>query len=92
MPTYLVKLEVFPLAGEDDPTSKMKANSIKAVGFQGISDVRVSKLFELTLTAKDRRRATRELESMAQMLLANPVIEGFRILKMAATRTRQPAA
>jgi phosphoribosylformylglycinamidine synthase len=62
-----------------DPQGKAIAGALTGLGFAGVNDVRVGKLIELDLadgTADD------EIEAMCSKLLANTVIENFRIEKL----------
>jgi phosphoribosylformylglycinamidine synthase subunit PurS len=60
-----------------DPQGQAVANALPALGFEGVSGVRVGKRFEIELAGDldESRRA--EVEAMAEKLLANPVIEDF---------------
>ena len=52
--------------------------SLKKMGYQGVSDVRQGKYFEITLDGLDEDAARTEIERIAREVLANPVIEEFR--------------
>jgi len=63
-----------------DPQGKAIHGSIELLGFAGIADVRQGKYFELTLegvTSSEEARAT--VERLADEVLANPVIENYRV-------------
>lgn len=61
-----------------DPQGKAIQHSLAALGFSGVEDVRVGKLFRITLEdRKSREDLQKELRSMCERLLANPVIEDF---------------
>ncbi len=64
-----------------DPQGKAIHNALEGLGFAGINDVRAGKLIELDLaeTVGDE-----EVEAMCRKLLANTVIENFRIEREAA--------
>jgi phosphoribosylformylglycinamidine synthase len=59
-----------------DPQGKAIHHALEGLGFAGVNDVRAGKLIELDLadTVEDS-----ELEEMCRKLLANTVIENFRI-------------
>jgi phosphoribosylformylglycinamidine synthase subunit PurS len=59
-----------------DPQGKAIHHALEGLGFTGLNDVRQGKLIELDLT-DDTDDAT--IEAMCQKLLANTVIENFRI-------------
>jgi phosphoribosylformylglycinamidine synthase subunit PurS len=59
-----------------DPQGKAIHHALEGLGFAGVNDVRAGKLIELDLaeTVEDA-----EIEAMCRKLLANTVIENFRI-------------
>lgn len=59
-----------------DPQGKAIHHALDGLGFAGINDVRAGKLIELDV---DPAVADSDLESMCRKLLANTVIENFRI-------------
>ncbi|MFO0685392.1 MAG: phosphoribosylformylglycinamidine synthase subunit PurS [Sandaracinus sp.] len=62
-----------------DPQGDAVRHALGALGFQGVKDVRIGKLVEIELEGEtdDARKA--QLKSMCEKLLANPVIEDFRV-------------
>ena len=63
-----------------DPQGKAIHHAVETIGYQGINDVRQGKFFELKLDdrlAVDDARAT--VERIAHDVLANPVIEEYRV-------------
>ena len=63
-------------AGVLDPQGKAIHHALEGLGFTGINDVRAGKLIELDLADGIDDAA---IEDMCRKLLANPVIENFRI-------------
>ena len=61
-----------------DPQGKTIHGALKKMGYQGVSDVRQGKYFEIVLDGLDREAARSEIERIARDVLANPVIEEFR--------------
>ncbi|QAY78413.1 phosphoribosylformylglycinamidine synthase subunit PurS [Sphingosinicella sp. BN140058] len=59
-----------------DPQGKAIHHALEGLGFSGINDVRAGKLIELDLAESV---SDEEIESMCRKLLANTVIENFRI-------------
>ena len=62
-----------------DPQGKAIHHALEGLGFAGVKDVRAGKLIELDLvdgTSDD------QIEAMCRKLLANTVIENFRIERM----------
>ena len=62
-----------------DPQGKAIAHALGTLGFTNVSDVRAGKVIELDLAETDPARAKEQAESMARKLLANTVIESFRV-------------
>lgn len=62
-----------------DPQGKAIEHSLSSLGFGGVEDVRVGKLFRLTLkeSGQTREDVETELRQMCERLLANTVIEKF---------------
>lgn len=63
----------------NDPQGSTILGGLRALGFDAVRDVRAGKYLVLTLEEDDRNRARVLVEEMAQKLLANSVIEDFRI-------------
>tara|TARA_B100001540_G_scaffold289265_1_gene285098 strand:+ start:936 stop:1217 length:282 start_codon:yes stop_codon:yes gene_type:complete len=62
-----------------DPQGKAVQNSLKSLGFRGIKNVRQGKLIEIELQESNIKIARESLDEMCNKLLANPVIENYRI-------------
>lgn len=64
-----------------DPQGKAIHHALEGLGFIGVNDVRAGKVIELDL---DDNVSDADVESMCKKLLANTVIENFRIERGAA--------
>ncbi|MFN0115249.1 MAG: phosphoribosylformylglycinamidine synthase subunit PurS [Paracoccaceae bacterium] len=62
-----------------DPQGEAVRHALSTLGFQGVTGVRQGKLIELDLAATDPARAQAEVRAMCDRLLANTVIETYRI-------------
>ena len=62
-----------------DPQGKAIAHALGTLGFGGVNSVRAGKIIVLDLAETDAVKAREEAEAMARKLLANMVIESFRI-------------
>jgi len=62
-----------------DPQGKAIAHALDTLGFSGVQDVRAGKVIELDLAETDPSRAKAAAEEMARKLLANTVIESFKV-------------
>ena len=73
------KVTVMPKSGVLDPEGRAIAQALGSLGFAGVEDVRAGKVIELSLAETDPKRARAQAEEMARKLLANSVIESFRV-------------
>ena len=62
-----------------DPQGRAIGHALGTLGFEGVGEVRAGKVIELELDETDPTRARAAAEAMAQKLLANTVIEAFRV-------------
>ncbi len=62
-----------------DPQGKAIQGSLHSLGFSAVESVRLGKFFEITLAGTDPRAAEAELSRMCEKLLANTVIENYRV-------------
>ncbi len=62
-----------------DPQGRAIGQALATLGFTGVGEVRAGKVIELELTETDPDRARAEAEAMARGLLANTVIESYRV-------------
>ncbi len=62
-----------------DPQGKAIEGALKSLGVEGVASVRQGKVFDIELEAADRAKAEALLKEAADKLLANTVIENFRV-------------
>jgi phosphoribosylformylglycinamidine synthase subunit PurS len=62
-----------------DPQGQTIADALHSMGYTGVGDVRQGKYFELELAEKSADRARALASEVADKLLANPVIESYRV-------------
>jgi phosphoribosylformylglycinamidine synthase len=79
MPDLLARVYVTPKRGILDPQGKAVEHSLHALGFGEVADVRVGKYIELRLRDLTREAAATRVREMCERLLANGVIEDFRV-------------
>jgi phosphoribosylformylglycinamidine synthase len=72
-----IAIDVMLKDGILDPQGKTVEENLPALGFQGVSGVRVGKHIELEIEASSRDDALAQVEEMSRRLLSNPVIEDF---------------
>jgi phosphoribosylformylglycinamidine synthase PurS subunit len=73
------KIYVTLKRGVLDPQGKAIQGSLSHLGIDGVEDVRVGKFMEITLKEVDVEEARRRLDEACRRLLANTVIEEYRI-------------
>ena len=73
------KVTVMLKHGVLDPQGKAIGHALQNLGFEGVGEVRAGKVIELDLAEHDPARARAQAEEMARKLLANAVIEGYRV-------------
>jgi len=76
-----VRIHVSLKPGVLDPQGRAVHHALEGMGFAGIADVRVGRLIELNVADDTSDEA---LDGMCRRLLANMVIENYRIEKPAA--------
>ena len=62
-----------------DPQGSVIANSLKSLGFNNIEDVRQGNFIEVKLNAENKETANKQLNEMCEKLLANLVIEDYKV-------------
>ena len=63
-----------------DPQGKTIRSALAGLGYADIADVRQGKFFDLTLAPDaERERVSRDIEKIARDVLANPVIEEYKV-------------
>ncbi|MCY3578749.1 MAG: phosphoribosylformylglycinamidine synthase subunit PurS [bacterium] len=74
-----VAVEVSLRDGIADPEGLTIERALPALGFEGVSDVRVGKSLRFAVEASDEAEARQQVEAMCERFLANPVIEDVDI-------------
>jgi phosphoribosylformylglycinamidine synthase len=72
-------VNIFLKQGVLDPQGKAIHHALDAMNFEGVEDVRMGKQIVLKLTSTNRDEAMKEVEQMAEDILANTVIEDYTI-------------
>ena len=62
-----------------DPQGLAVTRALGSLGFQEVKDVRLGKVIELDLDVKDEAEARKRISEMCEKLLANTVIEEYRV-------------
>ncbi|NNE74228.1 MAG: phosphoribosylformylglycinamidine synthase subunit PurS [Acidimicrobiales bacterium] len=77
--TFSVQVDVQLRAGVADPQGSTIERSLPALGFEGVSDVRVGKSVRFAIDAADQAAAEATVDQLCQRFLTNPVIEDAQI-------------
>jgi phosphoribosylformylglycinamidine synthase PurS subunit len=62
-----------------DPQGKTVLRALKSLGYEEVDDLRIGKYMELSLDGGDREKLDARLLEMCEKLLANPIIENYRV-------------
>ena len=62
-----------------DPQGKVVEKTLKNMGYSSIANVRQGKYFEIEIDESDKERAKKTIEDISKKLLANVVIEDYKI-------------
>jgi phosphoribosylformylglycinamidine synthase len=62
-----------------DPQGKAIEGALRSLGIEAVASVRQGKVFDIEIDGSDRARAERTLNDAAEKLLANTVIENYRV-------------
>jgi phosphoribosylformylglycinamidine synthase len=73
------KVQVFLKPGVLDVQGKAIEGALLGLGFSGVDNVRVGKTIEFDIAGNDRAKAETDVKAMCERLLANTVIESYRI-------------
>jgi phosphoribosylformylglycinamidine synthase len=79
MSAYEAHVNVMLKSGISDPQGQTIERALPALGYDGVSDVRVGKRITLSVEADGPEDATSKVTQMCERLLANPVIESFDV-------------
>ncbi|HEU0117254.1 MAG TPA: phosphoribosylformylglycinamidine synthase subunit PurS [Alphaproteobacteria bacterium] len=74
-----VRVDVMLKEGVLDPQGKAIGHALETLGFKGVQDVRAGKVIELDIQESNAEKAKETAKSMAEKLLANQVIEDYRV-------------
>ena len=75
-----IKVIVTLKNGVLDPQGKAIQQTLNGMGFESIKEVRQGKYFDIEINENDETRAKSKVEDMCKKLLANLVIEDFKII------------
>ncbi|HEY7034314.1 MAG TPA: phosphoribosylformylglycinamidine synthase subunit PurS [Thermomicrobiales bacterium] len=76
---WTVEVVVVPKEGVNDPEGEAILGGLRSLGYSAVTRAQAGRFFTLTLSARDEEAARADAARMADRLLANPVIQTFRI-------------
>ena len=76
----IFKVIVTPKVGVLDPQGKAIQQTLNSMGFSSVNEVRQGKYFNIDVNEKDEIKAKAKIEDMCKKLLANLVIEDYKII------------
>ena len=79
-------------SGVLDPQGKAIEGALRSLGVVGIASVRQGKVFDIELEPGDAAKAETALREAAEKLLANTVIENFRVEMTESAAQAKPAS
>ena len=75
-----VKVIVTLKSGVLDPQGKAIQQTLNGMGFANVKDIRQGKYFDINIDESDEQKAKKSAEEICKKLLANQVIEDFKII------------
>ena len=79
MPAYEVVVDVMLKPEILDPAGQAVVNALPSLGLPPVSELRIGKHVAMSVEADDEDAALAQATTMAEVLLANPVIEDYRV-------------
>lgn len=76
---FSAEIKVMPLKELLDPQGKAVLDGLKNLGIKNVNDVRIGKHINLQIDASNKEEALTIAEDAAKKLLANPVMEEYKI-------------
>ena len=75
-----IKVIVTLKNGVLDPQGKAIQQTLNGMGFSDVNEVRQGKYFDIEVNENDEKKAKIKVEDMCKQLLANLVIENYKII------------
>ena len=76
---FSVKIQVLPKKDILDPQGLAIEKALTSLGYNGVKDLKVGKEIVFKINAENKKEAISKVSEMCERLLANPVIEDYRI-------------
>ncbi|MPZ14601.1 MAG: phosphoribosylaminoimidazolesuccinocarboxamide synthase [Chloroflexi bacterium] len=79
-PTWQARVHVVLKPGVNDPQGQAIQGGLRSLGYADVQQVRAGKYFEILVEAADSGTVERRVDEMCRQLLANPVVEDYRLV------------
>ena len=76
----IFKVIVTPKVGVLDPQGKAIQQTLNGMGFSSVNEIRQGKYFNIDVNEKDEIKGKAKVDDMCKKLLANLVIEDYKII------------
>ncbi|MBA7585018.1 Phosphoribosylformylglycinamidine synthase subunit PurS [subsurface metagenome] len=77
---FIVEINVMPLKALLDPQGKAVSQSMKNIGFNEISNVRIGKHITLEIESESKEKALERVNEACNRILSNPIMEGYEYI------------
>lgn len=74
---FIAEINVMPLKALLDPQGKAVSQSMKNIGFNEISNVRIGKHITLEIESESKEKALERINEACNRILSNPIMEGY---------------
>ena len=74
---FIAEINIMPLKALLDPQGKAVSNSMKSLGFNQISNVRIGKHITMEIESDSNEEAMEQVNEACNKILTNPIIEGY---------------
>lgn len=77
---FIAEINVMPLKALLDPQGKAVSQSMKNIGFNEISNVRIGKHITLEIESESKEKALERINQACHEILSNPIMEGYEYI------------
>ncbi len=74
---FIAEIDIMPLKALLDPQGKAVTQSMKKLGFDNVSNVRIGKHITLEIESDSKEKAMEQVNEACRKILTNPIIEGY---------------
>jgi phosphoribosylformylglycinamidine synthase len=74
---FIAEIDIMPLKALLDPQGKAVTQSMKKLGFDNVSNIRIGKHITLEIETDNKEKAMEQVNEACNKILSNPIIEGY---------------